>query len=279
MLQNKVDILADLKYALDELGRPPLDTHDSFNDETCLNTYGNGYFPVAYSKAKSRAETRVAHEAIEKGLKAILLEKGLSESWVRKRSHKLPQLLENVQQHNPTAFGELERCFGITIQYLYIVTNIQRNKSISDYFQKHGKKDILNSNRYASIENKNHINEGMIGFIYMEIIRALIYILLGRTSNDINSRIEKEARESILKTNELDLKWDVMEWLNREPVRPRLENIENLKNNKILRHAIRRCAKESKDIGIQMWAKTLRSKLSASIRKDRANRRVGQNSV
>ena len=230
---------------------------------------------ISYSKAKARADTRNAHEAIEKGLKAILLDGGLSEKQVRSRGHQLHRLLADVRQHNPTAFNELERCFDSTIQYLNSVTTIRHNTKIVDYFRKHGRAEIFVASRYESIEGRNNIDRGMIGLVYREIIRALTSLIFGWTPRDIGSRIEEKVSEVVLTESKRDPTWDVEEWLNRRLVRPRLESIENLKNNKVLRAAVRRCARESKDSGIQFWAESLRRNLIAARRKARADHRVG----
>lgn len=276
MSLNKEDVWADLRYALDELERPPRDIHSLLTDAADLDSQSDdefhkrllliGTLSITYSMAKARADVRNAHEAIEKGLKAILIDGGLSENQVRSRGHKLHLLLADVQKHNPTAFNELERCFDSTIQYLESVTHLKHNTNIVDYFQKHGKAEILVANRYASIEG-NSDKYGMIGRVYREIIRALLSLIFGWTPKDIGSRIEEEARKAILAESKLDPAWDAAEWLIREPVRPRLEIIENLENNKVLRAAVRRCARESKDSGIQHWAERLRRNRIAAKRK------------
>ena len=284
MSLNKEDVWADLRYALDELDRPSRDIHSRLTDAADLDAQSEdefykrllqtGLLSIAYSKARLRADTRNAHEAIEKGLKAILIDGGLSENRVRSRGHKLHRLLADVQQHNPTAFNELERCFDSTIQYLESVTTVQHNTNIVDYFRKHGKAEIFIANRYASIEGNNN-KYGMIGFVYREIIRALLSLIFGWTPKDIDSRIEEEARKAISAESKLDPAWDAAEWLSRGPVRPRLEVIENLENNKVLRTAVRRCARESKDSGIRYWAERLRRNRIAERRKARAEHRVG----
>ena len=285
MSLNKEDVWADLRYALDELERPPRNIHSRLTDAANLDAQSEdeffkrllqiGLLSTAYSKAKLRADARNAHEAIEKGLKAILIDGGLSENRVRSHGHKLHRLLADVQQHNPTAFNELERCFDITIQYLERVTTIQHNTNIVDYFRKHGKAEIFIENRYESIEGRKNTDGGMIVIVYCEIIRALLSLIFGGTPKDIDYRIEEEARKAISAESKLDPAWDAAEWLIRGPVRPRLEIIENLKNNKVLYAAVRRCARESKDSGIQYWAKSLRHNRIAAKRKARAEHRVG----
>lgn len=284
MSLNKEEVWADLRYALDELDRPLLDIHSRLTDAANLDAQSEDEFSkrllqidllfIAYSKAKIRADTRNAHEAIEKGLKAILLDGGMPEKQVRSRGHELHRLLADVQQHNPTAFNELERCFDSTIQYLESVTNIQRKTDIVDYFWKHGKAEIFVAIRYASIEGGNNTEGGMIGRVYREIIRAILSLIYGWTPKDIDSRIEEEARKAILAESKRDPTWDAAEWLSRGPVRPRLEVIENLKKSKALRAAVRRCARESKDSGIQYWAQRLRHNLLAAKRKARSDHRV-----
>ena len=280
MSLNKEDVWADLRYALDELDRPSRDIHSRLTDAADLDAQSEdefykrllqiGLLSIAYSKAKARADVRNAHEAIEKGLKAILIDSGQPA-----HGHELHQLLEAVRQHNRTAFAELKRCFDSTIQYLESVTPLKHSTNIVDYFQKHGKAEIFLENRYESIEGKKGTDGGMIGFVYREIIRALLSLIFGWTPKDIGSRIEEEARKAILAESKLDPAWDAAEWLIREPVRPRLEVIENLENNKVLRAAVRRCARESKDSGIQYWAERLRRNRIAAKRKVRVEHRVG----
>ena len=281
--QGTVAVWADLRYALDELNRPSRDIHGRLTeaanldeqsfDEFMLRLYQIGLFSIAYSAARSRADTRNAHEAIEKGLKVILIDSGMPVRDVRSRNHELHRLLEDIQQHNPTVFNELERCFDSTIQYLESVTTRQHNTNIVDYFRNHGEAKIFISNRYASIEGNDN-NYGMIGAVYCEIIYALLSLIFGWTPTDIGSRIEEEARKAILAESKLDPAWDATEWLHRGPVRPRLEVIENL-NNKVLLAAVRRCARESKDRNIQHWAEVCRRNRIAARREVRAKHRVG----
>ncbi len=276
MSLSKEDVWADLRYALDELNRPSRGIHSRLTDAANLDAQPEdefykrllqiGLLSTAYSKAKMRADTRNAHEAIEKGLKAILIDSGLSEEHVRSRGHELHRLLADVQQHHPTAFSELERCFDRTVQYLESVTPFKHNTNILDYFRKHGKAKIFVASRYESIEGVKPTDGGMIGHVYMEIIRALLSLIFGGTPKDINCRIEEEARKAILAESKRDPTWDAAEWLNRGPVRPRLEVVEDAKSNKVLRAAVRRCARESKDRGIQDWATMLRHDLVAARR-------------
>ncbi|MYA30660.1 MAG: HEPN domain-containing protein [Gammaproteobacteria bacterium] len=285
MSLNNADVWADLRYALDELERTPLDIHGRLKDAANLYEQPEDEFSkrllqiallsIAYSNAKARSDARNAHEAIEKGLKAILIDGGLSEKQVRSRGHQLHQLLEDVQQHNPTAFNELKRCFDSTIQLLESVTPLRHSTNILDYFREHGKSEIFIANRYASIEGANNTPGGMIGFIYREMIRALMSLIFGGVPKDVIQRIEREASKAVLTESKLDPAWDATEWLKRGSVRPRLEVIENLKNNRVLRAAVRRCARESKDSSIQYWAKMLRHNQVTARRKTRAAQRVG----
>ena len=131
------------------------------------------------------------------------------------------------------------------------------------------------ASRYASIEDANNTAWGMMGLVYLEIIHALLSLIFGWTPKDIDHRIEGEARRAILAESDRDPTWDAEEWVNREPVRTRLEVIEKAKNNKMLRAALRRCAKESKDAGIRGWAAKLRRDHVLARRRARPARRVG----
>lgn len=283
MSLNKEDVWADLRYALDELERPPLDIYTRLTDAANLDAqttdehlnrlFKVGLLSFAYSRAKARADTRNAHEAIEKGLKAILIDSGLPEEQVRSRRHELHQLLADVQQHNPTVFNELERCFDSTIEYLENITTRHRNTNILDYFRKHGKSEIFVENRYESIEGRKSTDGGMIGHVYREMIRALLSLIFGWSPRDINLRIEEATKKAVLTESKRDTAWDAADWINQGPVRSRLEVIENVDNNKVLRAALRRCARDSKDGGVQYWAMSFRRRHFDARRKAWAARR------
>lgn len=118
MTTSKEEVWADLQYALDNLYVPPRDMHslDAYEDEF-IKRFPHIKQPLymTYSTAKARAETTIAHGAIEKGLKALLLDSGLSMKKVKDYRHHLDKLLIAVQQHNRMAFDELERCFESTM--------------------------------------------------------------------------------------------------------------------------------------------------------------------
>ena len=286
MSLKKEDIWADLVHSLDLLERPlekpPYDIGSRLTDAAELNTqpYDEfinrntliGILSVAYSKAVGRMHIKIAHEAVEKGLKALLIEGGVPKREVRRgrEGHELHLLLEDVQQHNPIVFNEIERCFNSTIQYLESVTTLQHDVNIVGYFREHGKGKVFEISRYESLEGrKNDDPWGMIGHIYLETIRALISLLLGHTPKDINSRIEERARKAVLAECNLDPTWEVEEWLSRGPVRPRLEDIVSLEN-KVLYAAVRRCAKDSRSSAIRGWAQNLRRRRITARKKARA---------
>lgn len=273
------DAWADLQYAFDELTKLPLVTHRHTLDASISGTRpSEGFYDkfflndapsLAYERARARANVKIAHEAIEKGLKAILLASGRPEDEVFGRRHELYKLLKDVRKHDLLAFSELERCFESTTQYLKIVTGISRQTNIVDYFQKHGKGKTFVANRYASIEGNDSLNGEMIGLYYLEVIRALSLLVFDLTPNDIISRIEEEARKAVLEKKHLDSEWNAEEWLSQGDVRPRLEIIKNLENNKVLRAAVRMCAKESKDVSVQGWADRIRRDLISLRKKTR----------
>ena len=284
MSLGKVHIWADLRYALDELNRPPLDISRRLTDAANLDAqhekeafnrmYQVAEFSSAYLGARMRAETRIAHEAIEKGLKAILLDSGLSQKCVRSRGHRLDLLLEDVELHNRTAFVELERCFDSTIQHLEVVATTQHITSMLEYFREHGKAEVFVVNRYASIEDTSKPAWGMIGVVYMEIIRALSSLVCGWTPTDIDHRIERATRKAVLAESNRDPVWDAYAWIEQGLVRPRLEVIGNLENNRVLHAALRRCAKEHKhrDWGIWSWADHVRRNYITTVRRMRQQR-------
>ena len=285
MALRRDDIWADLRYALDELGRSPRDIHNRLTDAANLDAQFEdeffdrllqiSLFTGAYAKAKMRADTRNSHEAIEKGLKAILIDSGLPEEHMRSRGHQLHLLLKDVKQHNSTAFNELERCFDSTIRHLESITTIRHNTDIFEYFRKHGKAEVFVASRYASIEDTSNTAWGMIGLVYMEIIRALLSLIGNKSPKDIDYRIEEAARKAILAESGRDTAWDAGEWLDRGPVRRRLEVMESLNGSRVLRAALRRCARESRDWAIQSWAEKLRRDRVAARRGAGGARRAG----
>ena len=287
MSLSKEDVWAELRVALELLENPPQQTRDRLADsvrDAIKTLYEDKesdakFFQLlslqhAHSKTLMRNEAANAHEAIEKGLKAILIDSGLSVEQVKKHRHHLDKLLMAVQQHNPTAFNEIERCFESTMQYLESVTSqtyvATYRTQIIDYFQRHGKEEVFVENRYESIEGKRGTSGGMIGFVYREIIRALMSLTFGNTPKDICSRIEEEARRTVLAESRHDPAWDAEEWFTERPVRPRLGDISNLENNRVLHAAVRRCARESEDSGTRYWAQGLRQRLIVARRKARA---------
>ena len=280
MSSERIDVWADLQYALDELGvLSREDIRERLKNTINLDVQVEGLsfdklvrtypFESAYSKAESRAGARNAHEAIEKGLKAILLDSGMSEKQVRRRGHKLHELLADVQQYNPVAFDALERCYDSAVQHIAFVRPYM---SIIDYFEEYGSADVFNVNRYVSIEGGDN-KYGMIVNVYREIMRALLSLVLGGTPKDINSRIEEYASEAILIESKFNPEWDAAKWLSQGPVQPRLKIIENINNNSVLLRAIRRCARESEDSGIRYWAGMRRNDIISDKLKER-NRRL-----
>ena len=267
MSLNKEDVWADLWYVLDELERPRRDMEirlidyvDNLDEQTRIDLCNKLVITsvsssLVYSKAIARAQARNSHEAIEKGLKAILIDGG----WKNETIHDLHKLLEYVQQHNPKKFSDVERCFDSTIRYLKFATGSQRSNDVNilDYFRENGNQQTFIDNRYASIEGRNS-SEGMIVLIYMEIMRALLWLLFDWTPVDIESRIEEAARKAVLAERERDAEWNAEEWLGQGLVRPRLEVIGNLDDSKVLRAAVRRCAKESNDSDVEFWANRIR---------------------
>ncbi len=291
MSLNKDEVWAELCIALESLENPPQNMRSRLSnsvkdairtmyedEDSAARFFQLLELQKAHSMTQSRSEIAISHEAIEKGLKAILIDSGVSVEEVKKLRHNLDKLLMAVQQHNATAFNELERCFESTMQYLEIVTSqtyvATYRTHIVDYFQRHGKEKVFVENRYQSIEGKRGTAGGMVGFVYREIIRGLMSLIYGNTPNDICSRIEEEARKTVLAESKRDPAWDVLGWLNRGPVHPRLEVIENLEN-KVLYAAVRRLSRASKDNGIQGWAKRLRRRRLAAKRKARAEEPAG----
>lgn len=274
------DVWADVRYALDELERPSSDAQrrllaeaERLDEEAETELYNRltlsfGSFLV-YWKAISRAQARIAHEGIEKGLKAILMGAG----WKNTKTHDLHELLGYTQQYCPKAFSELERCFESTVRYLKFTTGIQRSSSILDYFRENGTREKFKAIRYASITGDGTA-VGMIGLIHMEVMRALLWLLFDWTPVDIESRIEDAVRAAVSAESGRDVRWDAEGWLGRGPARPRLETAED-PDNRVLRAAVRRCEKSSDDSSVRFWAETIRHNRIAAKKTERAERRLG----
>ena len=277
----KSDVLSDLVYALNYLEGPDFDS--PLTEAADLDAESNnkllaelrviGEHSHSYPQAKARAEVTISHSAVERGLKALLLEGGVPKNRVRKRRHHLDKLLSDAKQDTPMVYKELERCFNSVIRYLEQVTPISHNTSIVDYFREHGKGKVYEVSRYESLEGRSSGDPwGMIGQVYREIIRALISLLLGRTPRDIDFRIEERAREAILAASHRDPTWDAAQWVSQGPVRPRLEDIQSLSNT-VLYTAMRRLERSSNSSAVGHWARHIRRAYISAVREERIKRR------
>ena len=276
----KSDVLSDLVYALNYLegqhrfDSPLTDAVDldvKPNERLLLELRVIGEHSYSYPQAVGRAEVTVSHAAVEKGLKALLIEGGVPVDRVIDRRHHLHKLLSDARKHIPAVFDELERCFYSTTDYLERVTRLPRREKFTDYFRDHGRGEVYRVIRYESLEGRDPSDPwGMIGQIYREIIRALISLLLGRPPKDINSRIEEGAREAVLASGELAT-WDAIGWVEQGPVRPRLEDLPSL-HNKVLYAAVRRMERYSKSSAVRMWAERLRHDYTNETKRERVER-------
>ena len=268
---------ADLWYALDELERPwdittvRLTDFVDYLDEQTRNALRNKlqiFTPShssVYFQAIVRAQARSAHEAIEKGLKAILIDAG----WTNTQKHDLHELLANMKQLNPGAFSELKRCFDSVVRYLkFVSVFVGKSDNILDYFRDIGNQKIFVGNRYASITGGGIVVD-MIVLIHVEVMRALLWLLFDWVPGDIESRIEEAARKAVLAEGIRNTAWDAEKWVNQGPVRPRMQDIGNLSSSKVLRAAIRKCAKESSEREVQSWAMRIRRDYILAKRKAR----------
>jgi len=267
-------VWADLQFALDKLLEPVPDTYMSLLRLANLDIqFGDGLFSkffltqvpsTFYLNAKFNSDMRISHEAIEIGLKAILLDRGFTIDKVRNHGHNIPRLLEDVKKHNPKAFNDLERCFDSTIRYLKGSTGIQRNTIILEYFQKYGTTKVFVRRRYESIDSTNELDRGWITLFQIEMIRALLALIFERTPKDIVSRIEEEVTDTIRSEKQRDLTWDAEEWISQGSIFERLQDVESLRGNKVLRAVVRRCAKRSECKQTELWANRIRRGLMAA---------------
>ena len=278
------DVWAELQHALDELNTEPRGIRSTMTEGAKLlsqadHQYFKGRFEIgdlhlAYSKAKMRSDARNAHEAIEKGLKTILVVAGFSESQLKSLSHSLDRLLNAVKRENATAFSELARCFKTAIDYLELVTSIRHEPDIVEYFQEHGRSDVFIANRYTSIVERYDDVGGMIHFVYTEVIRSLLSLIFGSKPKDIYERIEEEMSRIIVGESETDPTWDATQWLGRGSIFQRLQNGDPLQCDDVLRAALRTCGRESADRAIRHWAERVRRKVVYARKKEPRESRV-----
>ena len=188
---KRAEVWGELMYVFDDLGRRDFDIIPRLNKaadkdsppfEEFMNrfiqtgTLGDGYY-----KAKRRADARNAHEAIEKGLKALLLDAGMSMGGVRRRGHELYRLLVDVQRHSQDSYKELERSFDYALQRVELATGSRPNVTMIDYFRENGTKDVFLARRYGSLEDDTGVGGGEIFSVNREIIRALSFLVIGKT--------------------------------------------------------------------------------------------------
>ena len=138
-------------------------------------------FEHAYFKAKMRADSKNAHEAIEKGLKAVLLDAGVSAGKVRSHGHGLHSLLADVQQHNREVYEGLERAFDYALRRVEVATGRRPCINMVDYFREIGTKDVFLAKRYESLEGEAGVGGGAIVTVNREVIRALASLVIGKT--------------------------------------------------------------------------------------------------
>lgn len=281
---NIDDVWADLRVALDWISRDTRNIYKDLTnaaraapvkseDEAMTRIYESAMLSGAYRRAEARLQVITAHHAIEKGLKAILLSSGLAEKHIRSRRHDLFLLLEDVKTRDATAFNSLERCFDNATQCLRRIWGPRapqhyEDMNILDHFEENGREDTFVTGRYASLEGGDNFSLVVYLLLHQEMILALSLIVLGIPPKDIDSRIENEASNAVTSawirrwtmTRGREPEWDVGEWLKQDLVYPRLESIQELVNDKVLRAAVRECAKETGDPFVQLWASQLRRK-------------------
>ena len=218
------------------------------------------WIPDDYT-AGARSQASTTHHALEVGLKGVLRASGVSERATR--GHNLLPLLEMVQQHRGKEFDDIVRCFETSIDLCDSNTGMARRDitDIFDYLRSDFNSDTYEANKYWSIENSDETGGGAIAIVTREIVLALIAILSGERPQDAHGRIEDELRKSIVVERGLDRPWDTDEWLAPGSLRERLEVIEGVEDNKVLRAAVRRCHRETKDLTVRYWAMAIRNRL------------------
>lgn len=266
MKTDKLEVWADLKNALDTSDREPSDVlHNGLMaqaDAMTVQTEGDlkEFADVlmvdvmtlhAQSRSKSRMDVVLAHEAMENGMKSLLIDHGVSQHDYR--GHNLALTLKQVQKHDPGAFRVIQLYFDNAVKLCEELTGRVYIRDIFEYFKESFNEDTYKTSKYGSIEDGNNTGGG-IGLVTNEVIRALIVIVLDLPAREVYSRIEEEATKALLAVNVSDPAWDAEAWIEQGPVRPRLEVVENLGKTKALRAAVRKCHKETKDSTIRYWA-------------------------
>ena len=251
---------SDLKQALDGFSKPSLRFDEMVAEIGDVDLIDM----TAPSRAARRALHKDAHAAIEIGLKAILHDLGLSQARIQRRGHRLHDLLELVEQHNPEAFAGIERSFNSVIQFLQSVTSVRYSTDILHYFRQHGTAEVYQSLRYESIEHRTTTG-GMVGYIYMEVIQALMAIVMGKEPQDLYTRIESEAAQAVRESSHLEPAWDAETWLRGGYLQFRLL-LGDTQEHKVLRAALRKCARASKDKAVRDWAGRIRRAHIASMK-------------
>ena len=189
--EKRIEVWGELMYAVDELDRRGSDISKRLNKaadkdsppfQEVLNRFLQaGMFEHAYFKAKMRADSKNAHEAIEKGLKAVLLDAGVSAGKVRSHGHGLHSLLADVQQHNREVYEGLERAFDYALRRVEVATGRRPCINMVDYFREIGTKDVFLAKRYESLEGEAGVGGGAIVTVNREVIRALASLVIGKT--------------------------------------------------------------------------------------------------
>lgn len=208
-----------------------------------------------FIRPKSRMDLTALHEAIEIGLKALLRSNDVPKE--QSTGHDLYPLIAMLQERDLATYAHLDRSARAAMRYCKEVDPTAVVTSVSDYCKKHGTSRAYIGSRYWSIENR-HPGSGVRLAVYVEIVRAILAALLGTVHRDIYCRIEGESRNAVLEAGKRDSSVDWNTWVDKGPVRTRLEGLKLLETTRVLRIALRKCGIYSDDAYVRSWANRIR---------------------
>ena len=154
----------------------------------------------------------------------------------------------------------IELYFHSAVQFCENNTGRRYSWEVIEYLGTHFNRKTYSANKYGSIESEDVTPGDGIPIVTTEVMRGLIIAVLGLPARDVYVRIEEEAIKAIRAERRLSPAWDADCWIEQGAVRPRLEAIEEVESNKVLRAAIRRCHREGVDSTVRHWAMWIREK-------------------
>ena len=137
----------------------------------------------------------IAHLAIERGLKALIVEAG----GPAERTHGLDELYQDLKQHNQESAGYLATAFEDAVSFFGYNVNIKGFKqfcSLDDYLSKVGNEKAFEALRYWAIGETSK-GESPISYIsppiHRELLCALWCLFLPSRRETVSERVEQEV--------------------------------------------------------------------------------------